>query len=219
MRLSVSIIAIILIIVLGVITFFWSGKYDISADTPHWSITKSVLESIREKSVNNAAADIQVPDNINDESYYAQGIEHYQAMCISCHLAPGKTESELRMGLYPKPPAFTETHPPGPRKAFWIIKHGLKMTAMPAWGKSHSDEAMWKVAAFVQHLPDMTEEQYSSLVQEYGSGHHHEIGGNHDHGMHSDADAGEITNHHSNPDNETEAMHTGAEHDYHNHEH
>lgn len=219
MRLSVSIIAVILIVTLGVVTFFWSGQFNISADTPHWSITKSVLDSIREKSLNNAADSIQVPDNINDESYYVQGVEHYQAMCVSCHLAPGKNESELRMGLYPRPPAFADVEPPEPKKTFWIIKHGLKMTGMPAWGKSHSDEEIWKVTAFIHQLQDMDKARYTELVTQYGGGHSHNNGSSHEHNMHSDENNGGMPDHHDDSVNEQGGTHQEGGHEHHDHAH
>src|SRR3546814_8967077 len=56
--------------------------------------------------------------------------------------------------------------------AFWVIKHGVKMSGMPAWGKSMSDEYIWNMAAFLQQLPDLDEEQYKALVATSG-GHSH----------------------------------------------
>jgi mono/diheme cytochrome c family protein len=82
------------------------------------------------------------------------GAEHYDEMCVECHLAPGKEENELRAGLNPKPPKLAA---PGdhrtPEHDFWIIKHGIKMTAMPAWGVTHDDRSIWAMTTFVQKLP------------------------------------------------------------------
>ena len=51
------------------------------------------------------------------------------------------------------------------RRAFWIIKHGIKMSAMPAWGKTLDDEAIWDVVAFVRKMPNLTPEDYRQLAQ------------------------------------------------------
>jgi hypothetical protein len=32
---------------------------------------------------------------------------------------------------------------------FWVIKNGVKMTAMPAFGKTQDDQTIWKLAAFL----------------------------------------------------------------------
>jgi mono/diheme cytochrome c family protein len=84
-------------------------------------------------------------------------------MCTGCHLAPGMRESELRAGLYPKPPVLANEHV-DPRHAFWIIKHGIKFTGMPAWGATHDDDTIWSIVAFVHKLPGMTPAQYKDIV-------------------------------------------------------
>ena len=71
-------------------------------------------------------------------------------MCVGCHLAPGIENSEIRVGLYPKPPVLSEARGLNPGNAFWIIKHGIKMSAMPAWGATHDDDSIWAMVAFVQ---------------------------------------------------------------------
>ena len=106
-------------------------------------------------------------------------------MCASCHLKPGKTESDLSVGLYPVPPnlaTHNETHEDehgGPeataRRQFWIIKHGIKASGMPAWGPTHDDQRIWAMVAFLQKLPELTEFQYQILTArgEDDSGHAH----------------------------------------------
>jgi mono/diheme cytochrome c family protein len=51
------------------------------------------------------------------------------------------------------------------QRAFWIIKHGIKMSAMPSWSKTLDDAAIWDVVAFVRKLPDMTPETYQQLSE------------------------------------------------------
>jgi mono/diheme cytochrome c family protein len=54
--------------------------------------------------------------------------------------------------------------PVDPKEAFWVIKHGIKMSAMPAWGFSHDDPTIWSMVAFVQKLPAMSPAQYRDIV-------------------------------------------------------
>jgi len=71
-----------------------------------------------------------------------------------------------------------------------VVKHGIKMTGMPAWGVTHDDDLLWDVVAFVRKLPELTPEQYEALVknapkheelmQEMEMGHDHEHGGAHE---------------------------------------
>ncbi|HUX25656.1 MAG TPA: cytochrome c [Burkholderiales bacterium] len=92
-----------------------------------------------------------------------KGAGQYAAMCTSCHLAPGMRDSELRQGLYPQPPKLSEISVDS-CKAFWVIKHSIKMSGMPAWGTTHVDETIWSMVAFLQKLPGMTPDQYRKIV-------------------------------------------------------
>jgi hypothetical protein len=51
-----------------------------------------------------------------------------------------------------------------PRQAFWVIKHGIKMSAMPAWGSSHDDATIWSMVAFLRKLPGLTPAEYRAIV-------------------------------------------------------
>lgn len=154
--------------------FIYSGLYNMAADEPHWLITHKVIQTLRERSIGTRAEGIVVP-MLDDPKLVAQGAEHYADMCSGCHLAPGLEDTEIRAGLYPQPPKLTahvhsESHAGLDAQAmaarqFWIIKHGIKMTAMPAWGTTHDDDSVWSLVAFLQKLPDMTPVEYAALTE------------------------------------------------------
>ncbi|MES2366134.1 MAG: cytochrome c [Pseudomonadota bacterium] len=154
---------LLLVFALGIGVFLWSGVYNPGADSPHWKITYDLMQASRERSIEHHAAAIIVPSNLNDSQVILKGAGQYAAMCTTCHLAPGKADSELRPGLYPQPPNLSKVSV-DPREAFWVIKHGLKMSAMPAWGGSHDDATIWSMVAFMQKLPSMTPQQYKDIV-------------------------------------------------------
>jgi hypothetical protein len=58
-----------------------------------------------------------------------------------------------------------ETASGKPGAVHWVVKHGIKMTGMPAWGVTHDDDLLWDVVAFVCKLPELTPEQYETLVK------------------------------------------------------
>jgi mono/diheme cytochrome c family protein len=153
----------ILVLTFGTAAFIWSGLYNPGADSPHWKVTYAAMETARERSIEQHASTLVVPANLNDPQIILKGAGQYAAMCTSCHLAPGMQDSEMRPGLYPQPPDLSKVSV-DPREAFWVIKHGLKMSAMPAWGLSHDDETIWSMVAFLQKLPSMTAVQYKEIV-------------------------------------------------------
>jgi mono/diheme cytochrome c family protein len=163
MRSIKTALVLLLIFILGAGLFIGSGIYNPGADSPHWKITYALMQAARERSIEHHAAAITVPANLDDPQLILKGAGQYAAMCTGCHLAPGMKDSELRPGLYPQPPKLSDVGIE-PREAFWVIKHGLKMTAMPAWGTSHDDATIWSMVAFLRKLPGMSPEQYKAIV-------------------------------------------------------
>ena len=154
--------ATLAVLAAGAGAYVWSGLYDIGADAPHWKPTHALLETLRDRSIQMRSVSLAMPD-LDDPQRILKGAGQYAAMCTGCHLAPGMRDSEVRPGLYPQPPNLSQ-QPVDPKAAFWVIKHGIKMSAMPAWGGSHDDATIWSMVAFLRKLPDMTPAQYQAIV-------------------------------------------------------
>ena len=145
--------------------FIESGIYNIGADDHHTKLTLAVIEQLRERSI--AVRDDAIPPQAQT---IQAGAARYAALCAGCHLAPGMTKSDIRPGLYPHPPNLAQGEVQDPQRAFWIIKHGIKMTAMPAWGKTLDDAAVWDLVAFIRAMPSLTPESYRHLTADAAAG-------------------------------------------------
>jgi mono/diheme cytochrome c family protein len=163
-RLGLTIVATLLVLAIVAVVFVGSGVYNIGADDHHTRVVLAIIEQLRERSIAVRARAIGVPD-LADPNGIAAGAEHYATLCAGCHLAPGVAKSDVRPGLYPHPPNLAQEDIHDVRRAFWTIKHGIKMSAMPAWGKSLDDAAIWDVVGFLQRMPGMTPEVYQQLSQ------------------------------------------------------
>jgi mono/diheme cytochrome c family protein len=148
---------------LGALVFIYSGVYYIGADDAHTKPVYWALETLRTRSVARSAAAVEVPP-LDDAALLLSGGPDYADMCAGCHLQPGVKESDMSMGLYPQPPNLAEAAHSSPAEMFWVIKHGIKMTAMPAWGPGHDDQRIWAMVAFLQRLPELTPAQYQILT-------------------------------------------------------
>lgn len=174
---TVKTLALIVVAVfIGSGLYVYSGAYPIGADVPHNKLAYWLLETLREQSIKKASGDIRVP-SLDDPDLLLSGGPDYNDMCVSCHLKPGKEQSDMSIGLYPKPPNLSKEviehghdHPGDldmeqvARRQFWIIKHGIKASGMPAWGPTHDDERIWAMVAFLQKLPELNSEQYQILT-------------------------------------------------------
>ena len=180
-----SIIILLLGGLIGTTAFIYSGVYDIGADAPHYTPTYFLIETLRDRSIAVRASDLEVPTELESVERIRRGAGNYDAMCVGCHLKPGLNDTEIRKGLYPQPPNLAE-HADHPAKQFWAIKHGIKMTAMPAWSKGGmDDETIWDMVALLQAMPDMDADKYAALVAS-SEGHSHAGADDHAHGGHDE---------------------------------
>jgi mono/diheme cytochrome c family protein len=169
-------VILILLMAGAIAVFIGTGVYNFAADVPHTELVSNLIETMRERSIETRIASIQVPD-IADDAAILRGAGNYDAMCVQCHRAPGINDTELSRGLYPSPPNLSKESP-GAAHAFWVIKHGVKASGMPAWGKSMSDKDLWDLAGFLQVLPKLDEPKYRAMVGKSG-GHSHGPGDSH----------------------------------------
>jgi mono/diheme cytochrome c family protein len=166
--------AILVVVVCGS-AFIYSGAYYI-ADRPHWAITSWLFEQARTRSIRLHARDIAVPSGLDEQTAILAGVTHFAEHCVACHGAPGVERGDIAEGLSPRPPNLADAagfYSPG--ELFWIVKHGIRMTGMPAW-RDHSDDELWATVALIEKLPRMTEQDYAKLVaaSQAQGGHHHE---------------------------------------------
>lgn len=183
---TILVLMITAIIAMGYFTS--SGVYNMAATEKHWLVTEKLIEWMRISSIAVRADELEVP-KMDEDRYLSIGAEHYDAMCTVCHLSPGQQPTELAQGLYPQAPVFDQQTPPNDpnvletqsKAYFWVIKNGIKMTAMPAWGLTHDDESIWAMTFFVQRLAGMSADTYRNLIDSQ-DGHGHTHDGTHAHG-------------------------------------
>lgn len=163
----------VLIAVAG-LGFIYSGWYPLGADDQHTVPVYWALETLRVNSIQHAAKDIDVPA-LDDPDLLLDGGPDYNEMCAACHLKPGVRQSDLSQGLYPAPKNLVEhseeDRRPGPAEQFWVIKHGIKASGMPAWGLTHDDRRIWAMVAFIRKLPELSPLQYQILTARTSGGH------------------------------------------------
>ncbi len=97
----------------------------------------------------------------------AEGKAHWADHCASCHGNDGRGNTEIGRHLFPKAPDMTlsKTQALTDGELFAIIKNGVRLTGMPAWGSLGSDEdpQTWKLVLFIRHLRNLTPEELDQM--------------------------------------------------------
>jgi mono/diheme cytochrome c family protein len=99
---------------------------------------------------------------------FVQGRNHWADHCATCHANNGSGETEIGRNLYPKAPDMRqrETQSLSDGELYYIIRNGVRMTGMPAWGEPEagdSDHETWILVLFIRHLPQVTAEEEKAM--------------------------------------------------------
>jgi mono/diheme cytochrome c family protein len=176
MKFLVGFITALILMALAAALFAWT--YNVAATVPETAAEFEILHSIMRHSVRMHAG-TQERETWSKEEL-REGFKEYDEMCIICHSAPGKERTLISKGLRPQPPNLAETSKQWTSaQLFWIIKNGIKMTGMPAFGPTHSDERIWSIVGFVRRLPQMSPDDFRAMEAELGHAGEHEEEGHH----------------------------------------
>ena len=155
------------VIIIAFLIYIYSGAYNVRQSKGN-SLSEWALNIAKNQSISKRIKEIKVPP-MNDSAMFVIGFKHYNEMCSTCHGGPGMSPDELSKGLFPAPPKFYKSEDmPQPAEAFWIIKNGIKFTAMPAFGPTHDDEKIWAITDFLLNkMNKMSPEEYKEWQQKF----------------------------------------------------
>ena len=129
-----------------------AGHVDPRADIP-----PSSFEKKRAMGALDAALDRYAPqskDPIQPTApNLARAAKLYGTYCAKCHGAMNSSETAWRVRLYPPAPQFPkEPTDMEEFENFYVIKHGVRWTAMPAWSDQLSDQDIWGLVTYLNQM-------------------------------------------------------------------
>ncbi|WP_072396281.1 c-type cytochrome [Hyphomicrobium sp. CS1GBMeth3] len=162
--LLLSLAAFVTATVIGAIFVAWIGIYNVGATSPHSPIVTWFLHFTMRHSVAFHSSEKVLPA-LDDPSRILRGAKKYELTCSPCHGAPDHPPLAVTRGMTPPPPPLLSVgNIFAPNELFWLVKHGIKMTAMPSWPALQRDDEIWDMVAFLQKLPQLNTERYRELV-------------------------------------------------------
>jgi len=163
LKILLTVLACIILAVAGALAFIYSGIYDVSASEPDNAVVAWALHNISDRSVDARLDGIVAPPSLDEPPVIAAGGHLFAQDCIVCHGGPGLKPTDIALGLNPKPPnLFRAGRHPWTEEMFRFIKHGVKMTAMPAFGGTQTDDQIWALTAFLRKATGMSPEDFAA---------------------------------------------------------
>ena len=144
------------LVIVGTLYYLTFGMVDPRADTPVSPVEKAVIATTVDASIKHFA-----PQRIDtvpaDDPDMLAAVKLYQSDCAECHGDPGHPESAMADSFKPRAPQFMKT-PPNllSSQDFYVIKHGLRWSGMPAWNYTLSDHEIWQLAVFLNQLGNLS---------------------------------------------------------------
>jgi len=180
------ILTVLVLVAIGGFVFA-TGRYNVAATAPP-DLTDKIAPWVLEKALERRSREVTDPI-AKDPGAVKRGMTHYRENCLPCHGAPGVDPAEYQEGMNPTPPGIDADAVQHDTDAelFWVIKNGIRMTGMPAFGVNHKDEEIRDIVAFVRHVRQLTDAERQALKSgegleehhhggEAGEEHHHEAG-------------------------------------------
>ena len=151
------------LLALGVIV---SGTLDLGAATPHPQGWANILHYIFKRSIAHHAGDAIVPSDIDAGWRVQKGAVYYSRVCAQCHGGPGLGQNQVALAMRPAPQYLKQVV--GQYSAAelgYILQHGVKYSAMPAWPAQTRVDEVWSIIAFLRQLPKLDRTAYDTLAE------------------------------------------------------
>jgi len=141
-----------------------AGLVDFSASTSPSPLEERAAQFALNRSIARHAPSKKNPLAGSSEAVTA-GLDLFRVHCVTCHGAPGVDPTEEGASLNPPAPGLTlprvQARPDG--ELYWIVSRGVRMTGMPAFGPSRSEQEIWQLVAALRRLPKLSDAQKQAL--------------------------------------------------------
>ncbi|MBL8953406.1 MAG: c-type cytochrome [Myxococcaceae bacterium] len=140
------------------------GLVPIKASSGHFEVTEQLLQFFKHRSVAFGSGEVELPP-LDAGWLVLKGAGHYEIGCRPCHGSPGFPPPPVATAMLPPPPGLADrVRYYSPRELFYVVKHGIKFTGMPAWPALNRDDEVAAVVAFLAKWPELDREGYAALV-------------------------------------------------------
>jgi mono/diheme cytochrome c family protein len=133
-----------------------AGYFPANADAKPPALEKWIAHKALDAAIVRQAPKGPNPVPLDDANLIA-GIRLYAADCAVCHGAADAKPSPIALGLYQKAPQLAKygVEDDEEGETYWKLYHGIRMTGMPAFRDSLTEDELWKVVLFLKHMDSL----------------------------------------------------------------
>jgi thiosulfate dehydrogenase len=147
-----TVAATLVVLILGAYLFVVLGFMPANADAKPGTLERWAAKRSLHVTLARETKTLHGPATSSD-SVMTLGVRLYKANCAVCHGAADAKRSTVADGLYQEPPQFAKddvTDDPI-EVTYWKITHGIRLTGMPSYSKTLTDDQRWAISAFLRH--------------------------------------------------------------------
>lgn len=149
----------------GAAIFVYSGAYNVSARWQDDPVIYWILHKVYQESLRTHSASVIVPNDYLTPTAIAAGAKLYDANCTACHGAPNRALSAIGRGINPAAPdVLGAQRRNNPKPVYWVLENGVRMSGMPAFGRTLSAEQIWQLTAFLHAKRGIDADEYTRLT-------------------------------------------------------
>jgi mono/diheme cytochrome c family protein len=159
-------VVIAVCVIAACVVVAWLVHRGVSARTEPTLVETAIARSVRHLATPASMRGARNPVPLTAAAL-ADARAHWADHCATCHGNDGSGNTEIGRGLYPRAPdmrqAPTQNLTDG--ELFSIIRNGVRLTGMPAWGDAagHDDADNWKLVHFIRHLPKLSAQEITEM--------------------------------------------------------
>jgi mono/diheme cytochrome c family protein len=144
--------AVVLLLAVAFIVF--ALRFDLSALPEPGAKEVALATRAKHLLVGRASRhDVPLPPVASAEGL-AEGKTRYGVECAACHGMDGRGLTDNGRWMYPRAADLTSpaVQDYSDQELFWIVKNGIRLSGMPAFGRVESDGRIWRIAQYIRAL-------------------------------------------------------------------
>jgi cytochrome c len=166
-----KLIVFITVVGLGIVgAFGWVGYQlfttGFSAKTEPHALEVWMARQIRHLAIPIEERNAQNPIPLSPD-VIKESLAHFADHCALCHANDGSGQMPIGKNVNPKALdlRLPDIQSMSDGEIFWVIRNGIRFTAMPAWGEGDpaQDKDSWKLVHFIRHLPQLTPDELDQM--------------------------------------------------------